>query len=265
MTGPSGRYANPGNDVARIVSVRNRFVKSARPGPGALHIRAGHIRAGHRVSLAGGTLLLAAGATLLAACGGGTSSHSSTATQPPATQPPATQPPATQPSTASPSTMAPAQAAASTSGPIVITTSTTRFGQILADAKGMALYTATGDTPSHSGCSGACLKFWPPLLLPAGQTQAKAGPGVTGLGTFMRPEGTQVTYHGKPLYTWIEDTRPGQVTGQGVVDSGGTWFVATVSAATGHPAAATPSTPATPSGPAATTPPTTAPAGGVSY
>jgi hypothetical protein len=108
--------------------------------------------------------------------------------------------------------------------------------------------------------------------------QPIAGTGVTGLGTFMRAEGTQVTYHGKQLYTWIGDSRPGQVTGQGVVDSGGTWYVETVASASTQPAAAAPSTqpaaappstsappmtqaPATP----ASTPPTTAPGGGVSY
>jgi predicted lipoprotein with Yx(FWY)xxD motif len=151
----------------------------------------------------------------------------------------------------------------------VISVSATKYGPILADAKGLALYWATGDTTSHSGCTGACLKYWPPLLLPAGQTQPIAGAGVTDLGTFARAEGTQVTYHGKQLYTWIGDSHPGQVTGQGVVDSGGTWYVATVTAASTSPAAATPSTAAPPMTQApvtpASTPPTTAPGGGVSY
>jgi predicted lipoprotein with Yx(FWY)xxD motif len=151
----------------------------------------------------------------------------------------------------------------------VIRVSSAKFGPILADAKGLALYTATGDTASRSGCTGGCLTAWPPVLLPAGQAQPIAGPGVTGLGTFNRPEGVQVTYHGKLLYTWFKDTSPGQVTGQGVVDSGGTWFVATLMPASSIPAGATPSTPApavtqAPVTPAST-PPTTAPGGGVSY
>jgi predicted lipoprotein with Yx(FWY)xxD motif len=109
--------------------------------------------------------------------------------------------------------------------------SNSQFGPILADAKGLSLYTATGDSATQTGCTGSCLTFWPPLLLPAGQAQPIAGPGVSGLGTFMRADGTQVTYHGKPLYTWIKDTRPGQVTGEGVVDSGGTWHVARIASA----------------------------------
>jgi hypothetical protein len=106
----------------------------------------------------------------------------------------------------------------------------------------MALYTATGDTATRSGCTGTCLSFWPPLLLPAGQAQPVAGTGVTGLGTFMRAEGVQVTYHGMPLYTWIEDHQPGQVTGEGVVDSGGTWHVAAITTGT-SPSATAPTTP----------------------
>jgi predicted lipoprotein with Yx(FWY)xxD motif len=148
----------------------------------------------------------------------------------------------------------------------VVTISTTKFGRILADAKGMALYTATGDTASKSGCTGGCLTVWPPLLLPAGESQPVAGPGVSGLGTFMRPEGTQVTYHGKPLYTWFKDTSPGQVTGQGVVDSGGTWFVAIAASSSPAAAAAPPSTAGTPATQAPASPPTTVSAGGgVSY
>jgi predicted lipoprotein with Yx(FWY)xxD motif len=127
-------------------------------------------------------------------------------------------------------------------GPTVISVSNARFGPILADAKGMTLYMATGDTAGQSGCTADCLNLWPPLILPAGQSQPVAGPGVAGLGTFVRSDGIQVTYHGKPLYTWSKDTAPGQVTGEGVIDSGGTWHVATV-AGTGA-AAATPQQPA---------------------
>ena len=207
---------------------------------------------GHRASIVGGTLLLAAGATLLAGCGGGSSSHSSTATQPPGTQS----------SGAAPTTGASSHAM---STPTVIRGSNAEFGPILADAKGMTLYIATGDTATQSGCTGACLNVWPPLILPAGQTQPVAGPGVTGLGTFMRSDGIQVTYHGKPLYTWTKDTAPGQITGEGVVDSGGTWHVATVGGASPSAATTQPPAPATTNIPAS--PPTTkAPSsGGASF
>jgi predicted lipoprotein with Yx(FWY)xxD motif len=62
------------------------------------------------------------------------------------------------------------------------------------------------------------LAAWPPLVVPAGGT-ATAGPGVTGtVGAFTRADNgtTQVTYKGLPLYLWKSDTKPGDVTGQGI-------------------------------------------------
>jgi predicted lipoprotein with Yx(FWY)xxD motif len=204
---------------------------------------------GRRASVAGGTVILAAGALLLAACGGGSSSHTSTATQPPGTQSSAT----------APTTSSPGAAASTSTGPTVMIVSNSKYGPILVDAKGLSLYTATLDTATKSACTGDCLNLWPPLLLPAGQTQPVAGPGVTGLGTLTRAEGVQVTYNGKPLYTWVNDTKEGQVSGQGVVDTAGTWHVATVSAGTSQ-APAAPTT-------APTSPPTTAApsSGGASF
>jgi predicted lipoprotein with Yx(FWY)xxD motif len=54
---------------------------------------------------------------------------------------------------------------------------------------------------------------------------------VTGtLGSFTRADnGTQVTYNNMPLYYFIGDKAPGDVTGQGV---GNAWFAATVGEAT---------------------------------
>ncbi len=187
----------------------------------------------HRASVTAGTLLLAAGALLLAACGG-SSSHSSTATQAPGTTAGAAPAPTT--ASAAPPTTVSAAGASTASGPTVAIASNSKFGKILVNAKGMALYTSTRDTATTSACTGACLQLWPPLLLPAGQSHPVAGPGVSGLSTLMRTEGTQVTYQGKPLYTWVNDKSPGQITGQGVVDTAGTWHVATVGgAATSSP------------------------------
>jgi predicted lipoprotein with Yx(FWY)xxD motif len=172
---------------------------------------------------AGGSALLPVLLVLVAACGGGGSKLASTA----------------------------GRSAPGGSGATVISSSSATFGLFLADAKGFVLYTATGDRVGGSGCTGTCLKAWPPLLLPPGATAPIAGPGVSGLGTFVRPEGTQVTYLGQPLYTYVKDAQPGQVTGQGVVDSGGTWFVATTSS----PGSTAP----TPTVPSSTSPVTVAP------
>jgi predicted lipoprotein with Yx(FWY)xxD motif len=138
---------------------------------------------------------------------------------------------------------------------MVLEATTTQYGAFLTDAKGFALYTYTADMPGGSGCTGHCLVLWPPLLLPAGAMHPDGAPGISGLGTVARSGGLQVTYRGLPLYTFIKDKQPRQVTGQKVVDSGGTWYLATVAA----PGASTTTVPfPTVSRPSATTPPTTA-------
>jgi len=46
------------------------------------------------------------------------------------------------------------------------------------------------------------------------------------LGTTTRKDGgTEVTYHGHPLYYWAGDKKPGDVTGQGLDNYGGAWYV----------------------------------------
>jgi hypothetical protein len=61
------------------------------------------------------------------------------------------------------------------------------------------------------------------------------------LGTTQGSDGsTQVTFGGKPLYTFAEDT-PGQVTGNGFSDSfGGTHFVWTAATVSGSSAGSAP-------------------------
>jgi predicted lipoprotein with Yx(FWY)xxD motif len=125
------------------------------------------------------------------------------------------------------------------------------LGTILVNSQGMTLYTLSTEADGTIHCTGACLTAWPPLLLPAGATAPTIGPGVVGnVGTIARPDGTkQVTYNGVPVYTFIGDKAAGDITGQGVVAFGGTWFVVKVTAA--------PSATATPS--STTTTPSTTP------
>jgi predicted lipoprotein with Yx(FWY)xxD motif len=100
---------------------------------------------------------------------------------------------------------------------VVVNTATTSLGPVLTSPSGLTLYTHTGDTATSSTCTGACATAWPPLAVPAGAT-ATVGTGVTGtLATFTRADGTiQVTYNGLPLYGWKNDTKAGDVTGQGI-------------------------------------------------
>jgi len=111
-----------------------------------------------------------------------------------------------------------------TGGATVQVCSTT-LGNVLCDGNKMTLYTYSADSTDKSACiDQACTALWPYLTASGTPT---AGSGVTGkLATITTAGKTQVTYNGKPLYTYVSDKKTGDVTGQNVTDSGGTWFVA---------------------------------------
>jgi predicted lipoprotein with Yx(FWY)xxD motif len=101
------------------------------------------------------------------------------------------------------------------------------FGSYLVDGTGSALYVFMNDTPDSgtSACTGDCAVDWPPLI---SQGAPVAGEGVdaTLLGTITRDDGTmQVTYNGRPLYLFEGDTAPGDISGQGLEDEFGQWFL----------------------------------------
>ncbi len=106
--------------------------------------------------------------------------------------------------------------------------------QVVTNSAGRTLYWFALDTSTASKCTGSCATYWPPVKGPA-----TAGSGVTGtLSTITRSDGTtQATYDGRPLYTYVADTAPGQAKGNGLNLSGGLWYEMTVSGAT--PAAST--------------------------
>lgn len=97
------------------------------------------------------------------------------------------------------------------------------LGTILTDGEGMTLYMYTRDEENVSNCYDQCAVNWPPLLVGEG-SEPVAGEGLTGeLGVIDRTDGgRQVTYNAMPLYYWLQDSQPGDATGQGV---GGVWFV----------------------------------------
>jgi len=94
----------------------------------------------------------------------------------------------------------------------------TKMGKILANAKGMTLYTFDKDAMGKSNCDEACLKKWPAFHAAA---KAKA----EGEWTLVKAaDGKEMwAYEGKPLYTFAGDKKPGDMTGDGV---GGVWDVA---------------------------------------
>jgi predicted lipoprotein with Yx(FWY)xxD motif len=106
-----------------------------------------------------------------------------------------------------------------------ISTSNTKLGQILVDAKGRTLYLFEKDQPNQSACSGACASAWP-VDQSSGTPKATAGAKASMLGTFKRTDGTtQVTYNHHPLYYYSGDTAAGQQNGQGLNAFGANWFV----------------------------------------
>ena len=95
---------------------------------------------------------------------------------------------------------------------------------VLANLKGRTLYSLSAETNGKFICtkSSGCLSIWHPLTVPAGVMPK----GPVKLGTIKRPEGgVQVTYRGRPLYSFGGDTAPGQANGQGIIDVG-TWGAA---------------------------------------
>lgn len=101
-------------------------------------------------------------------------------------------------------------------------------GEILVDAKGGALYSPEQESDGTIKCTDSCAQIWVPLTVSSSDSTPT---GVAGLAVVTRPDGTsQVTYKGAPLYTFAEDTSPGEVNGNGVSDSFGgtdfTWHVA---------------------------------------
>ncbi len=104
----------------------------------------------------------------------------------------------------------------------------TGLGTVLVDAHGRTLYELSVDTPGRIACAGTCAAIWPPYTVPAG-TKPMSGGGVAAtLTTVRRPDGTmQVEADGHPLYDYSRDTGAGQTSGEGVQDTGGTWYALT--------------------------------------
>ena len=91
---------------------------------------------------------------------------------------------------------------------------------MLTDAKGMTLYTFARDTPEQSNCNDACAMNWPPVAA-AGTPPSEAWSAIT------RMDGSkQWAYRGMPLYGWVKDASPGDITGDGVANRA--WKIAVV-------------------------------------
>ena len=107
---------------------------------------------------------------------------------------------------------------------------------VLVNDKGMTLYTLSAERGGHFICtkssmipggSASCLSLWHPLTVAKGSMPT----GAAQLGTTTRPDNgvTQVTWHGRPLYTFTGDKAPGDASGNGFKDVG-VWKAAALGA-----------------------------------
>ncbi len=102
---------------------------------------------------------------------------------------------------------------------------------ILTTTKGRALYSLSAETGGRFICTGSCLADWHPLVVAAGVKPT----GPVKLGTIKRPDGrTQVTFKGRPLYSFDGDSKVGDVNGEGIKDVG-TWHAAVTAKAAPSP------------------------------
>ena len=98
-------------------------------------------------------------------------------------------------------------------------TATTAKGPALADARGMTLYTFDKDSAGKSNCNGVCAANWPALKAGSDDQPTDAYTVV------VRDDGSkQWAYKAKPLYSFVNDKKPGDVNGDGFLNN--TWHIA---------------------------------------
>ncbi|MGB3425924.1 MAG: hypothetical protein WBF84_14665 [Castellaniella sp.] len=109
-------------------------------------------------------------------------------------------------------------------GPVLLAASATAQAQAPATAMNgmlvgpnqMTLYVFDKDTAGSgkSVCNGGCAANWPPLM-------TAAGASATGdWSVVARDDGSkQWAYKGRPLYYWSKDAKPGDKTGDGLLDN----------------------------------------------
>lgn len=102
---------------------------------------------------------------------------------------------------------------------------------ILTTTRGRTLYSLSAETKGRFICTGACASTWRPLVVPAGVKPT----GPVKLDTIERPDGkTQVTFKGRPLYSFSGDSKAGDINGEGIKDVG-TWHAAVTAKSASQP------------------------------
>ncbi|MCW2966110.1 MAG: hypothetical protein JWO17_3362 [Actinomycetia bacterium] len=110
--------------------------------------------------------------------------------------------------------------------PASVGVASTGLSDVLVDRRGRTLYLFERDSGTISACTGACACAvnWPPLSV-RGTPLVGSGAKPSDVGTTARPDGiSQLTYNGHPLYTFVNDKKPGDTNGEGINAFGGSWF-----------------------------------------
>lgn len=117
----------------------------------------------------------------------------------------------------------PSETSATSAAALDLTVATSSLGDIVVDGQGMTAYYYDNDTANSgsSSCTGACATLWPAI---ESSTTTPTVDGITGVvGTIVGVDGgNQITIDGRPIYTYAQDTAPGDVNGQAF---GGVWYV----------------------------------------
>ena len=118
----------------------------------------------------------------------------------------------------------PAQGATSSKRVVKQAQNATLGKTVLTTLAGRTLYTLSAETGGTFICKRGCLAVWHPLYVAPGIKPT----GPVKLGAIKRPDNgrRQVTFQGRPLYTFDGDSKAGDAKGEGIKDVG-TWHAAT--------------------------------------
>lgn len=100
---------------------------------------------------------------------------------------------------------------------------TTSLGNVISGEGGKTLYMFAPDVAGDATCTGGCLNVWPVFY----KENPSVGTGLSAgnFATITRTDGTkQTTFRGWPLYYYKNDTKAGDVLGEGI--GNGVWMVA---------------------------------------
>jgi predicted lipoprotein with Yx(FWY)xxD motif len=113
-----------------------------------------------------------------------------------------------------------AQVSTQQGGPLAVATLNGATGFVAPSGLTAYVFDADLAAPGRSTCNGACAVQWPPIVAPSGALPEP-------FGVIARSDGTsELTYAGRPLYTYIGDSRAGQTNGDGIDAFGGLWHIA---------------------------------------